>query len=241
MADPRLRLLIVDDESPARDLLRVICAEQAVAVVGEAGMGEAAIELTEQLRPDLVLLDIAMPGMGGMAAARRMVELPYSPAIVFTTAFEGYALTAFDVGAVDYLLKPIVDQRFAVMLDRVRAVRQTAGQAPAEEYIWVPMRSQLKRVLLAAIECVTAERDYVNIEVDGRSYLLRATMDVMAGRLDPLNFVRIHRSAIVRKDLITGLHHDGGGVWSAMLSQGERMRIGRSYLDAVRSLLAGAC
>ena len=240
MADPRLRLLIVDDESPARDLLRVICAEQAVAVVGEAGTGEAAIELTEQLRPDLVLLDIAMPGMGGMAAARRIAELPYSPAIVFTTAFEGYALTAFDVGAVDYLLKPIVDQRFALMLDRVRAVRQAAGHAPAEEHIWVPMRSQLKRVSLAAIECVTAERDYVNIQVDGRSYLLRATMDVMAGRLDPLKFLRIHRT-LVRKDLITGLHHDGGGVWSAMLSQGERMRIGRSYLDAVRSLLAGAC
>ncbi len=241
MVDAGLRLLIVDDESPARDLLRLICADQAVTVVGEAGTGEAAIELTRQLCPELVLLDIAMPGMGGVAAARHIAQLPHPPAIAFTTAFEGHALTAFDVGAVDYLLKPIVDQRFGVMLDRVRAARQVGEPVRTEDHIWVPMRSQLKRVSLAAIESVTAERDYVNIRVDGRAHLLRATMDVMAAKLDPLSFVRIHRSTIVRRDLITGLRHDGGGVWSAMLSLGEPLRIGRSYLDAVRSQLAREC
>ncbi len=240
MADPLLRLLIVDDESPARELLRVICADHAVLVVGEAATGESAVVLAEQLRPDLVLLDISMPGMGGIATARQMADLERPPAIVFTTAFEGHALAAFDVGAVDYLLKPIMDERFAVMLDRQRAARRTAFGASDEDYIWVPVRSQLKRISLAAIERVSAERDYVSIQLEGRSYLLRATMDAMDSKLDSGRFLRIHRSAIVRKDLVTDLRHDGAGVWSAVLLDGETMRIGRSYLVSVRSALASA-
>lgn len=235
MADADLRVLIVDDEAPARELLRMLCADQGVAVVGEATTGEEAVQLADRLRPALVLLDIAMPGIGGMAAARQINAAPAPPAIVFTTAFEGYALAAFDVGAVDYLLKPIVDARFATMLDRVGTARASA--APAEDHIWVPVRSELRRVSLAAIERVTAERDYVRLYIDGRSHLLRATMDDMHAKLDPATFLRLHRSTIVRRDLVTGLRHEGGGVWSAVIASGDAERIGRSYLERVRSEL----
>ena len=230
-----MRLLIVDDEGPARDLLRMLCVDQGLAVVGEAATGEEAVLLADRLRPDLVLLDIAMPGMGGMAAAQQIVARPSRPTIVFTTAFEGYALSAFDVGAVDYLLKPIVDARFATMLDRVNAAR--ANPTPTEDHVWVPVRSELRRVSLAAIERVTAERDYVRLELDGRSHLLRATMEEMTAKLDPATFLRIHRSTVVRRDLVTGLRHEGGGVWSAEIATARFERIGRSYLERVRSVL----
>ena len=230
-----MRLLIVDDEEPARDLLRMLCIDQGLAVVGEAATGEEAILLADRLRPDLVLLDIAMPGMGGMAAAQQIVARPSGPTIVFTTAFEGYALSAFNVGAVDYLLKPIVDARFATMLDRVSAAR--ANATPTEDYVWVPIRSELRRVSLVAIERVIAERDYVRLELDGRSHLLRATMEEMTAKLDPATFLRIHRSTVIRRDLVTGLRHEGGGVWSAEIATGRFDRIGRSYLERVRSVL----
>lgn len=234
-----MRLLVVDDEAPARDLLRVICSEHDVVVVGEADTGEAAIKLADRLRPDLVLMDIAMPGMGGMAAAREIVRLVHPPAIAFTTAFDGHALAAFDVGAIDYLLKPIVDARFVVMLGRARAARATADAVPVEDHIWVPVGSDLRRVALSAIERIIAERDYVRIEVDGRSHLLRATMDEIAAKLRSLPFLRVHRSTIVRRDLVTALRHEGSGVWSAVMAHGDPARIGRSYLDLTRSALAG--
>ena len=237
MVDADLRVLIVDDEAPARDLLRMLCAEERLTVVSEAGTGEDAVALAEKLAPDLVLLDIAMPGIGGMAAARQISRGMARPAIAFTTAFEGYALAAFDVGAVDYLLKPIVDDRFVEMLGRVRLQRGRA--APVEDHIWVPYRSELRRVALPAIERVSAERDYVRLEVGGRSHLLRATMEEMDAKLDPAMFLRIHRSTILRRDVITGLRHGGGGVWGIVNASGETERIGRSYLDRVRSALGG--
>ena len=233
VADANLRVLIVDDEAPARDLLRLLCIEQRLTVVGETGTGEDAVALAETLAPDLVLLDIAMPGIGGMAAARQISKGVSPPAITFTTAFEGYALAAFDVGAVDYLLKPIVDDRFAEMLGRVRLQRGRA--APAEDHIWVPVRSELRRIALSAIDSVSAERDYVRLEAGGRSHLLRATMEEMDAKLDPAKFLRIHRSTILRRDLVTGLRHDGGGVWNALTTSGKVERVGRSYLARVRS------
>jgi two-component system response regulator AlgR len=235
MADVVLRVLIVDDEAPARDLLRMLCADQGLTVVGDACTGEDAVALAEALTPDLVLLDIAMPGMGGMAAARQISKGMARPTIAFTTAFEGYALAAFDVGAIDYLLKPIVDDRFVEMLGRVRL--QRGRVAPIEDHIWVPYRSELRRVALPAIERVSAERDYVRLEVSGRSHLLRATMDEMDAKLGSAFFLRIHRSTILRRDVVSGLRHDGGGVWSIVTASGETERIGRSYLDRVRSAL----
>ena len=121
-----LTAVIVDDEPPARDLLRLLCGQAGVAVLGEAADGIAALEMLAQVNPDLVFLDISMPALDGMAVARRLSEKAQAPAIIFTTAHAAHAVTAFDVGAVDYLLKPIDSDRFALALSRVRAARESA-------------------------------------------------------------------------------------------------------------------
>ena len=238
MAERPLSALIVDDEAPARRLLRLLCADADLAVMGEADCGEAALEILRRTPVSILFLDIVMPGLGGMETARQIVHLPAAPAILFTTAFTSHALTAFDVGAVDYLLKPVEPARFAQALDRARAVlagRATGGVA-GQDHLWVSHRGDLLRVELAAIERVEAERDYVRLHVGGRSHLLRETMENISARLPPPLFQRVHRSTIVRRDLTTGLRHEGGGIWSVILADGTTLRIGRSYLDAVRDI-----
>lgn len=236
MADRSLTALIVDDEAPARRLLGLLCTELGLHVAGEADCGEMALEWLHERSVDILFLDIAMPGIGGMEAARRLPRDPRAPAIVFTTAFSAQALAAFDVGAVDYLLKPIEPDRLALTLTRARAALagRCAGNASVEDHVWVSHRGDLMRVDLPAVQRIEAERDYVRLYVEGRSYLLRETMEHIATRLPAALFQRIHRSKIVRRDLVTGLRHEGGGVWSAVLPDGTTMRIGRSYLDSVR-------
>lgn len=233
MAESRLTTMLIDDEPPARDLLRLLCEDHGVVVVGEAGDGASALALLKGMSPDFLLLDIAMPVMDGIAVARKLFGLAQGPKIVFTTAFAQHAVVAFDVAAADYLLKPIDPSRFAVALERVRAMRVDPA-VTSIDYLWVPHRSDLLRIGIDAIERVEAERDYVRLHVAGRSHLLRETMDRFHSRLPHKDFLRLHRSTIVRRDLITGLHHEGSGVWSALLQDGTTQRIGRSYLDAVR-------
>ena len=234
MAEPQLTAAIIDDEPPARDLLRLLCEKHGVVIVGEAEDGASALAMLGGIAPDFLLLDIAMPVMDGIAVARTLFGQQQAPLIVFTTAYAQHAVSAFDVAAADYLLKPIDPSRFAVSLERVRTMR--AGSAKTSgDHLWVPYRSDLLRIGIDAIERVEAEKDYVRLHVAGRSYLLRDTMDGLHRRLPPKAFLRLHRSTIVRRDLIVGLRHEGGGVWSALLHSGVRQRIGRSYLDAMRA------
>jgi two-component system response regulator AlgR len=236
MTEP-LRVLIADDEPPARALLGHLLTKLGAQVVAEAEDGAQAVRLAELLNPDCALLDIAMPGLSGMDAARELVRLPAPPAIIFCTAFDGYAVAAFEVRAADYLLKPVEEERLAQALQRVAEAKpKIAAPGRNVEHLWVPSRSDLLRVDAATIERVEAERDYVRLHIGGKSCLLRATMDEMERRLDPALFMRIHRSTLVRRDMITGMRHEGGGVWSATLAKGVEARIGRSYLDAVRAL-----
>lgn len=232
MARSTLTTLIVDDEPPARALLRLMCEEAGLVVVGEAIDGVDALARAAATRPMLVLLDIAMPGMDGMAVARALALTQSPPAIVFTTAYAQHAVSAFDVGAVDYLLKPVDPDRLALAIARVPAEAR-----PQTDHLWLPAGAGLVRVPLDSVTRVEAERDYVRVHADGRSYLLRETMERIAERLPATAFLRLHRSAIVRRDTITGLQHEGDGVWSALISGGEPMRIGRSHLPRVRSAL----
>lgn len=236
MADRALSALIVDDEAPARRLLGLLCIELGLHIAGEADCGEAALDALRERSVDILFLDIAMPGIGGMETARRLPRDAQAPAIIFTTAFTAHALAAFDVGAVDYLLKPIEPDRMALALTRARTflAGRCTGDPAGDDHLWVSHRSDLVRVDLAAIEQVEAERDYVRLHVDGRSHLLRETMDNIAVRLPAPLFRRIHRSTIVRRDLVTGLRHEGGGVWSVVLADGTTHRIGRSYLETIR-------
>lgn len=229
MARPPLTVLIVDDEPPARLLLRLLCEEAGLTVVGEAPDGPAALRQVESSAPQLVLLDIAMPGMDGMTVARTLAAAPSAPAIVFTTAFAQHAVAAFDVGAIDYLLKPIDPERLSLAIDRVRAEPQSVV-----DHLWLPQGANLIRVPLGSVTRIDADRDYVRVHAAGRSFLLRETMESIAGRLPAASFLRLHRSTIVRRDAVAGLRHEGDGVWSALLADDKAVRIGRTYLAAVR-------
>jgi DNA-binding LytR/AlgR family response regulator len=242
-APAALRTLIVDDEPLAIERLEILCANcPELSVVGHAGDGEAGLELARQLLPDLVLLDIEMPKMDGIAAARALRAISPNTAIVLVTAFDNFAVEAFDLDICDYLLKPVSPARLQRAIARVLAARELPVEASDDAHgdhaseFWVSHRSELIRVAAMDIERIEAERDYMRLHTGGRSYLLHETISMLEQRLNPLYFQRIHRSHIVRRDLINGLRHEGGGVWYALLGNDQALRIGRKYLADVKKL-----
>jgi DNA-binding LytR/AlgR family response regulator len=240
-----LRTLIVDDEPLAVERMQLLCAAQPqLALVGSANDGLAALRQIEALHPDLVLLDIAMPDRDGISVARELVHrndgLP--PSVIFVTAFDGFAVEAFDLSAVDYLLKPVSAERLSRAVERVLERRQRyapTGEGADKGHVtefWVPHRSELIRVAAEDIDRIDAERDYMRLHVGARSYLLHETISALETRLDPMRFIRLHRSVIVRKDRIASLGHDRGGAWYAELIDGEKVRIGRTHLANAKAL-----
>lgn len=237
--DTRLRTLIVDDEPLAVERMQVICCKlDDLAVVGTASDGAQALRLVEALKPDLILLDMTMPEVDGLSVARRLARQEKRPAVVFVTAHDNYAVEAFDLDAVDYVLKPVKPERLERAIRRALARREERGKAPSKwlEELWIPHRSELIRIDAAEVGRIDAERDYVRLHVGERSYLLLQTIAGLEARLDPDRFIRIHRSTILRKDRIKGLRHDGLGVWSVELDDGEALRIGRTYLPKVKAM-----
>ncbi len=240
----KLRTLLVDDEPLALERLTALCANlPAIAIVGTAGDGLEALRMAAETEPDLVFLDIEMPRMDGIAAARALHAIRPAPAVVLITAYDNFAVEAFDLDIADYLLKPVSPERLERALSRAIAARARVAQAAETEErsdyaneFWVSHRSELIRIAANDIEHIEAERDYMRLYVEGRSYLLHQTISALEARLNPAHFQRIHRSHIVRRDLIAGLRHEGGGVWHAMLSGGESLRIGRKYLADVKRL-----
>lgn len=245
-----LRAMIVDDEPLAIERMQVLCAEvERLAVVGTASDGEAALRLAGKLKPDLLLLDMTMPGIDGLAVARRLGRGEDAPAVIFVTAHEDFAVEAFDLDAADYVLKPVAADRLerAVARAIARRARPAGGKADGAwlEEFWIPHRSELLRIDAAQVERIDAERDYVRLHVSqgegdgdgqGRSYLLLQTIAGLEERLDPARFIRIHRSTILRRDTIRGLRHEGLGVWCAELADGQALRIGRTYLRRVKAM-----
>jgi two-component system response regulator AlgR len=241
--DPPLRVLVVDDEPLAVERLQVLLARcDGVSLVGTANDGEAALRIAEAVAPDLVLLDIAMPGMDGIDVARALSASSVSPAVIFATAFDNFAVAAFDIAAVDYLMKPVELDRLQRALDRARSQRAATAPAeakPASTYVdefWVPDHSGLVRIAAGDIERITAERDYMRLHVGRRTWLIHRTIAKLEEDLDPALFIRVHRSVILRRDTIAGLYRDEAGHWVARLTDGGEQRIGRSYGDDVRRL-----
>ncbi|MXO86869.1 response regulator [Altererythrobacter aurantiacus] len=236
---PVLRTLIVDDEPLAVERMQVICAKiDQLAVVGTASDGAAALRLVDALKPDLILLDMTMPEVDGLSVARKLSKKAERPAVVFVTAHDEYAVDAFDLEAVDYVLKPVKAERLDRAIRRALDRRGTGTGRNSEwlEELWIPHRSELIRIETSDVSRIDAERDYVRLHVGERSYLLLQTIAGLEERLDPTHFIRIHRSTILRKDHIRGLRHDGLGVWSAELEDGEALRIGRTYLPKVKAM-----
>lgn len=235
-----LRALIADDEPLAIERMQVLCAElPGITVIGTASDGEAALRLAEKLAPELLLLDMTMPGMDGLAVARRLAKFYNPPAVIFVTAHEDFAVEAFDLEAVDYVLKPVAADRLERAIERALARAARQGETPNRQWLsefWVPHRSELLRIAADVVQRIDAERDYVRLFAGERTYLLLQTIAGLEEKLDPQQFIRIHRSTILRRDFILGLRHEGLGVWSAELADGETLRIGRTYLRKVKAM-----
>jgi two-component system response regulator AlgR len=245
MTEP-LRLLVVDDEPLAVERLQLLLARiEGVQLAGTASDGAAALRLVEAVEPDAVLLDIAMPGMDGIDVARAFSKLARPPVVVFVTAFDAFAVAAFDVEAVDYVMKPVAAERLARAVERARervARRATVGGAPPVatpahiEEFWVSEARGLVRLAAGDVDRITAERDYMRLHVGRRSWLINHTIARLEEELDPTRFIRLHRSAMVRRDFVTGLRRDEGGRWWARLADGDEQKVGRLYVQNARAL-----
>jgi two-component system LytT family response regulator len=243
-----LRTLVVDDEAPARRRIRrLLAAESGVSVVGECGDGASAVTAIAALRPDLVFLDVQMPELDGFAVVRTLPAGPL-PAILFVTAYDQYALRAFDVHAVDYLLKPFTAERFrtAVARARERIARHSADDGLASLAATLrsrpayasrlPVRTGGRTVFvdLGAVDWLEAADNYVRLHVRQREYLVRETLAALESQLDPERFVRIHRSAIVQADRVAEIRPTSHGDAEVALRDGTRLSVSRTFRDRLQ-------
>ena len=278
-----LRVLVVDDERPARlrleDLLR---RQPGVEIAGTARNGALAVEAIRTLHPDLVFLDVQMPVMSGLDVVRQL-GIESMPATVFVTAFDRYALQAFDVAAIDYLVKPFTDERFEQAFQRARrkltlegierqrrqllaalssldpnppsgtassatpttpASRQESATAATNttylERIAVEMHGKVRVVPVASIDYIIASGPYAELYVTDKRYTIREQMQVLEDRLDPSMFLRVHRSVIVRLELVEILHRTPGGDYRVQLRGGARLPVSRSRHEALERWLGHA-
>lgn len=247
----RLRVLLVDDVALARQrLARLLAAFEDVDVVGECGDVATALEAIALLQPDLVLLDVEMPGGDGFGL---FGALPVNarPYVVFVTAYDHYAVRAFEANAADYLLKPVELERLAATLDRVRAQRaRSAGEAGPGAALTLPgsrpryparitVRSRDETAVLPVerIDWIEAAGNYLCIRCAGETHVLRETLSQMEKRLDPTRFVRIHRSRIVNIDRVVRLSPLFNGDHSVSLADGTDVVLSRTYRDALFAAL----
>ncbi len=250
-----MRVLIVDDEPLARRGVSLRLSRfPDIEIVGECSDGKHAVESILELSPDLVFLDIQMPGMDGFDVLAAL-SAEILPAVIFLTAYEEHALRAFDVHALDYLLKPVDDERFAFAVGRARKLLDTATKTKLTDRILSMLEERTKQyashfivrtgtriqiVLVEDTEWIAAAGDYTELHTNGRSHLLRESMNSLEKRLDPAGFLRIHRSRIVQSRCITELRSIENGEYLVKLSDGTEHRSSRTYAKQVESWLRAA-
>ena len=246
MTDTHIQALIVDDEPFAREYLRdLLKAYPDIRVVGEASNGTEALELIARFRPDLLFLDIQMPEMDGFELLDRL-DPKHPPHVIFVTAHDQYAVKAFEVHALDYLLKPFDRPRFQRSVDKaIAALRDpespawiarlkalTADLEQEGSYLTrlrIRGRGRIYFVDCRVIQCIVAAGNYVALHTDQDEHLMRTTMHALEERLDPERFVRVHRSAMVNLDHVTELQPQGRGEYRLLLANGRRLPLGRKY------------
>jgi two-component system LytT family response regulator len=264
---PTIRVLIVDDEPLARQRLEdLLGAESGVEIVASVDNGEAAVDAVRSLHPDIAFLDVQMPGKTGIDVVRE-VGPDAMPLTIFVTAYDRYALQAFDLAAVDYLVKPFDDERFEQAFQRARRYVElqemgelrerllavldggsrsgapstppapASGGSPYLERIAVEMRGKVRVVPVSQIEYITASGPYVELHTSERAYLIREAIHTLEEKLDPNRFLRIHRSIIVRVDLIDTFHRGAGGDYEVQLKGGARLRVSRSRREELERRL----
>jgi two-component system LytT family response regulator len=234
-----LRALIVDDETPARaKVRRLLEAAGDIEIAGEATTGREAVAAIKRSRPDIVFLDVQMPGLDGFAVLDAIEASGDAlPHIVFVTANDRLALRAYEHGAIDYLLKPFTPDRFARVLDRARERQapRTASGAPPSAYLKRLLVIEDGRALFLPvdrIDRIEAERNYVNIVAGDERCRLRATLSAVASRLDPTHFLRINRSTVVRLDAVESMTEWSHGDYKVRMRDGTSLIWSRRYRDA---------
>ena len=238
-----MRVLIVDDEEPARrKIRRLLSGETDVEIVGEAATGTEAIEAIRRLTPDLVFLDVQIPPPNGFGIIDALGR-DNAPDVIFVTAFDEHALRAFEVRALDYLLKPVTPARLREALDRARErLEQSAAPARPRPLARILVRDDTKAFLLALdrVDRIEADGNYVRLHSNGRSFTVRMAIGALAGRLDADQFLRISRSAIVRLDAIKELHPWFHGDYHVVMTDGARLTWTRRYRAAAMPELGGS-
>jgi len=248
-----VRALIVDDEPLARrGVVLRLKRFRDVEVVGECGDGASAVEKILELAPDVVFLDVQMPGMDGFEVLRALPKESL-PAVIFLTAYERHALRAFEVHALDYLLKPVNDERFSDAVGRARQagdadsrtrmaerIRSMLDRKPAKYvgHFSVRVGSRIQLVRTDDIEWIAAAGDYAELHGAGGCHLVRETMNSLEEKLDPMEFLRIHRSRIVRARCIRELRSIDNREYLVKLKDGSEHRSGRSFADRLDSWLS---
>jgi two-component system LytT family response regulator len=249
-----LRVVVVDDEElPRQRIIDLVRANPELEFVAEAGDGTSALDVIVDARPDLVFLDIQMPELDGFQVVAALDD-EVLPAVVFVTAYDEYAIRAFEVDAIDYLLKPVAPQRFEAAVSRVlarlerpdsshakplRTLAERAGERQGTPVTRFVARRGTKHyfVRVADIDWIEAVGNYVRLQTGDKSHLIRETMKGVETKLDPHEFVRIHRSAIVAVDRIQSIEAREHGEYLVMMQSGARLTSSRAYSERVRSLL----
>jgi two-component system LytT family response regulator len=251
----KIRVAIVDDEELARDRIESLLAQHSdIEVVGKCGDGTSAIETIERAQPDLVFLDVQMPGMTGFEVVENL-DVAKMPAVVFVTAHDAHALQAFEVHALDFLLKPFDEGRFVKTLDRARGqlardggdsainshlmslIEELRGDKKYPERLIVKSGGRVFFVRSDEIDWVEASGNYVKLHTRNEAYLLRESMKNMEAKLDPKTFVRIHRSAIVNIDSIKELEPWFHGEYIVIMRDGTRLTASRVFSDRLSALM----
>jgi len=232
-----MRIVVADDEPLARrGIVARLRAHADVVVVAECGDGDEALAAIRRLRPDLLFLDVQMPGTSGLETLDRLApsELPL---IIFITAYGEHALRAFEVHAVDYLLKPIDDGRFADAVQRARQMLQVGGAPPFGVRFAIKRGNSVAFVPAADVDWIEGVGDYAGLHTAERTHLLREPLHRLERRIDPAHFVRIHRSIIVRVDRISGFHPLTNRDGVIRLINGTELRVSRTYRDRLAARL----
>lgn len=250
----KLRALIIDDEPLARDKIRLLlAADRDIEIIGECENGEDAVRTINRESPDLLFLDIQMPGIDGFGVLERL-DLKHLPGIVFVTAYDEHAIRAFEVHAIDYILKPFAQKRFSEALQRAKDQLRKVPDASVNqqilsllgdlkggspERIVVKVNGRVVFLKVADIDWVEAAGNYVSIHVGKDAYLLRETMNGIESHLSPKKFVRIHRSTLVNVDRIKELSPLFHGDYVLTLSNGTKLTMSRSYRGKLSGLVNG--
>ena len=250
MVEAPLRVLIVDDEAPARrrlrDLLDDCAGAMPLAIVGEAANGREAMEILHAVASDLVLTDIHMPSMDGLELARHLLKLQQPPVVIFTTAFNEHALQAFDVNAIDYLMKPVRMQRLLAALQKVPRLKPVSVAkldelpASARRFLSVTERSRVVLVPIDEIIYLKAELKYITIRTEQREFLLEESLTKLEEEFGP-RFVRVHRNCLVARDAIRGFERhvsaEGDAHWEVLLRDvPEALPVSRRQQFIVREI-----